>query len=274
MGKRSSSVYVPVRNFFALTFFLSWLIWIPLALSHYDLGPFKVSEGLSSLIRLFGVLMPAVSAVILTAVKGGREGVGELLGRLGIWRVNLSWWLAGIVIYPVLLLASALIYNWVTGEAVPPAKIGSPAELAINIIFLAVAAIGEEIGWRGAALPALQRQFNPLRASLILGILWAAWHLPFWILLGNISEFGVGYIGLNFLFIVPMTFFMTWIFNHSRSSLLLPVAFHLVFNIINVAIIQVTSTVGAYAIFIVLQLLVVIAVSIRIKQPVLFADKA
>lgn len=255
--------------FFNLTFLLSWLIWIPLALAHFGLGPLQIPDELSSIIRLFGVLMPATAAISLTALGGGRKAVRALLARLGIWRVGWGPWLAATAVYPAILLAAGLLYGWASGQPVRLADQASPVALTINIIFLAIATLGEEIGWRGVALPALQRKYSPLRSSLILGVVWATWHLPFWLLLESYDQYGVGYFALNYLFIVPSTAYLTWVFNRSRSSLLLPVAFHLTFNIVNVALVPVTMTLGAFIVFIGLQLLVALAVLPNLKsQPI------
>jgi membrane protease YdiL (CAAX protease family) len=265
----SKTCPVSIKSFFVWTFFLSWLIWIPLALSYYGLGQLRVSEGLSSIVRLVGVLMPAAAAIALTAAAGGRAAVGQLLARLRIWQVGWGWWTAAVVVYPAVLLVSALLYNWLGGKPALAMLRVQPAALLVQILILAIASFGEELGWRGVALPALQRQYSPLKSSLILGLAWATWHIPFWVLLGNLEQFGAGYFGLNYLFIVPSTAYLTWIFNRTCSSLLLPVAFHLAFNILNVAIVPVTTTIGAYALFTVLQSLIVIAVSRRIHRPVL-----
>jgi membrane protease YdiL (CAAX protease family) len=101
--------------------------------------------------------MPAVSATVLTAYSLGRVGVQQLFSRLKIWRVGGKWWLVGIVVYPVLLVVAGLIYNLYNfyvpqlAICILPVEIGS---LIANIIFLSIAAIGEEIGSRGVALPA------------------------------------------------------------------------------------------------------------------------
>jgi membrane protease YdiL (CAAX protease family) len=125
-----------------------------------------------------------------------------------------------------------------------------PVALFVNVLLLALATLGEEIGWRGVALPALQQRQSPLAASAILGLLGGIWHLPFWLLLDTFDQFGVGYLALNFLLVLPMTAYVTWFYNHTRGSLLLPVAFHLAFNIVNVAWLPVTTSIGAFALFI------------------------
>jgi hypothetical protein len=67
-----STRFTPVWQFFGWSFTLSWLIWVPLAMAHYNLGPVGVSEQVSGLVRLLGVLMPALVAMALTARSGGR----------------------------------------------------------------------------------------------------------------------------------------------------------------------------------------------------------
>ena len=256
---------VRAATFFILTYVLSWLVWIPLDLSHFGIGPVRVSEGASGSIRLLGVLMPATAALVLTALSGGRASVRHLLGRLGIWRVGWRWWAAAVLLQPGLLILSGLVYNVLGGTPqIEPAAPVNAVALAINVIFLGLATLGEEIGWRGVALPALQVRRNPLVASAILGILWATWHLPFWLLLDTYTQYGIGYLVLNYLLVLPMTVFITWFFNHSRASLLLPVASHVAFNIVNVVWLPVTLNVGAFALFVGIEWAVVLFVVPRL----------
>lgn len=269
----------PVRpiRFFVVTFLLSWLIWIPLVASHFRVGPFHVAESASNIIRLFGVLMPATSALILTPQAGGREAIRSLLDRLTLWRVGLKWWLAAIVIQPLLLVIAALWLNWIKGR--PVIQITdtiSWGSLVVNAILLLIATLGEEIGWRGVALPALQQKYRPWKATMILGLLWASWHLPFWLLLDTFQQHGVFYLVLNFLFVLPLTFYCTWFFNHGKSSLLLAVAFHVSFNIVNTVLLPVTIHLQAYEIFIALEwiLMVIIFPYLEATQRFQFPETA
>ncbi|MDQ3855586.1 MAG: hypothetical protein M3281_04235 [Chloroflexota bacterium] len=91
-------------TFFVLTFVLSWLVWAPLALSHLGVGPFRIAESTSQSLRLLGVLMSAVSALILTVRPAGRAGLRRLL----VWRVGAGWWLAAVAVQPLLLVAAWL----------------------------------------------------------------------------------------------------------------------------------------------------------------------
>jgi hypothetical protein len=77
-----ATTLVPPWTFFVLTFALSWLIWVPLTLSRFEIRPLHIPAGISSIVRLPGVLMPAIAALLLTARAGGRFAVRRLLGRL------------------------------------------------------------------------------------------------------------------------------------------------------------------------------------------------
>jgi membrane protease YdiL (CAAX protease family) len=255
-----SKTVSPYR-FFLLTYILSWAIWIGLILASS-----VISEGISMIVRLFGVLMPAFSAIALTGYTAGRKGVNQLLSRLRIWKVDKIWKPALIFVYPILLVIAGLIYNVISPESAIsflPLDVGT---LIANIIFLLIAALGEEIGWRGVALPTLQRKYSPIDSSLILGLFWATWHLPFWILIGTLNSFGPVYFAMNFIFIIPTTFFLTWFFNQTRGSLLYPVLFHLIYNIVNVAIFPVTNSVEAFGILIALQFIVVLLIIPAMKK--------
>jgi membrane protease YdiL (CAAX protease family) len=257
-------------TFFLLTYLLSWLIWIPLDLAHFGIGGLSIPEGASNTVRLLGVLMPAVAALILTGLRSGREGLRGLLKRLTIWRVGWKWWAAATMIQPVLLILAALVYNLLLGQPpVTPIPIDSVSAFIITVIFLLIAALGEEIGWRGVALPSLQVRNSALVSSIILGLLWGAWHIPFWLLMDTFDQFGGLYLVLNFL-LLPLTFFITWIFNHTHSSLLMPVVLHLAFNIVNTILLPVTLNVTAFGLFIALNWLAMIPILSRLGHDTRF----
>jgi len=210
--------------------------------------------------------MPMVAALFLTTIYGGRPAMRSLLSRLKIWRVGWKWWIASILVFPALLVLAGILYNLFGGQPFISLLPVTAAVLLANIIFLAIASLGEEIGWRGVVLPALLQRYNPVTASFILGIVWATWHLPFWILIDTLSHYGVGYFVLNYIFIIPITFYITWIFINSKGSLLLPVALHLTFNIINVALFPVTSTTGSFAVFVGLQLVLMFVIILKLRK--------
>lgn len=253
-------------RFFALTYALSWGIWAPLVLSHFGIGPFAIPEGTIALLRLFGVLMPATAALILLR-RAGCGQVAQVLGRFRIWRVGWQWWFAAAIVQPLVLVACGVAYGLLGGDPISPRSFGSVAEVAVTVIFLLIAVLGEEIGWRGLALPALQARMSPLRASFVLGALWGVWHVPFWLLLSTYTQFGVAYLVLNLLFIAPCTAYITWFFNHTGGSLLVVAAFHMVFNIVNTAWLPVTTVIAPFVAFVAIDWVITLAVARHLGRP-------
>jgi uncharacterized protein len=262
---RPSPVVRPL-TFFVVTFLVSWLIWIPLVFSHFGVGPFHISEDLSALVRLLGVLIPSITAILLTLISGKPKAVRDLLKPIRKWRVGWRWWVAAVLVQPALLVISALIYNMIQKDTpVTAVSIDSASGLIISVLFLLLATLGEEIGWRGLALPALEQHHSAFKASIILGLLWASWHVPFWLLLDTFDQYGFAYLALNYIFILLGTFYITWFYNHGRFSLLLPVMFHITFNIVNVALLPVTSSIGAFGIVIAFNFLITLLVARRLE---------
>jgi uncharacterized protein len=251
---------INVTTFFILTFTLSWLIWIPLVLSHFHLGLFSIPENTITLVRLLGVLMPAVSAIVLSSFVIGKTGLRQLFSGFRIWNAGLKWWAAAALLQPALLILAGLIQMGFGKEQLIRNEPTSFMLMAVNIFFLLLATLGEEIGWHGLALPLLQESYSPLKSSLILGILWGLWHVPFWLLLDTFTQFGFGYLALKLLMVLPMTVIVTWFFNNGHGSLLLPVAFHFVFNLVNVIWLPVTLSISAFVIYIIFEWLLALLV--------------
>lgn len=234
-------------RFFVLTFTLSWVIWLPLMLMHLGVLDLGLSQAAITPLALPGVLMPSVAAMILASRGPVRSGIRELLGRLLIWRVG-RWWALVVLMQPAILVLTAVLSNalgW--DESINltyPTSIGA---FLTTFIFLIIAATGEEIGWRGYALPALESAHSSLVSSVILGLAAATWHVPYWILQGILGTYGLGYFVLNYVFVIALTVQLTWIYNRTRSSVLVPVVFHVMFNALNVALLPVTSSIPAFA---------------------------
>ncbi len=237
-----------LQSFLVLTFLLSWAIWIPLVLVRWGVGSIQLPDGANTLLSFLGVLMPAIFAIILTSRVGQAH---SLLSRLFLWRVGWMPWVAAVLVQPALLALTALVYYLIFGE--PPVKMiqqASAGGMVATIIFLLLATLGEEIGWRGLALPALQTQYTALKASVLLAFMYMAWHTLYWLAIGTVEHFGLFYMALNYLFAFPLTLYMSWFYNRGRFSILLAAAFHLSFNMVNTTILPVTANITAYAIFI------------------------
>jgi membrane protease YdiL (CAAX protease family) len=236
--------------FFALAFLLSWLIWVPLALDQLGWLPLGLDQGAVSVIRLFGTLGPALAAALVALVAGGWPAEKALWARLRAWRVGWPWYVAACLFFPALVFAVAGVYRWLPGAAPLPFQVVTPASLMMTGMILVVSVVGEELGWRGFALPRMVLRWPALTASLVLGTLWTAWHLPFWIVLGELDRFGWTYWLMNWAFIVGGTIFITWLMSNTGHSLPLAVLCHWTLNMVNVGYLPITTVVPAYLIFI------------------------
>jgi membrane protease YdiL (CAAX protease family) len=214
-----------VTTFFIITYVITWVILMVAILFPEQFKRIFGEVNLWNPVAPFVIGAPTISATILTAVWQGKSGLRELYSRLIRWRFGLQW-------YALILLGIPFL-GWLAaqaGGAKPVYELTNPA-LAILILLnlLYTGPLCEELGWRGYALPRLLRQFNPLVASLILGIFWGVWHLPSF----YISSLVQSSLSLPaFLFFGLFTsILMTWIFQHTGGSVLAAVLFHYTINV-------------------------------------------
>jgi membrane protease YdiL (CAAX protease family) len=200
-------------SFFVIAFVLSWYPWVLALMRGQTSGP--------------NPLGPLVAAIIVTAVVYGRSGLREFFGRIVRWRVEAKWYAVTFAV-PVLLclIAVAIALCFVPRSQVSILSIEKMRELPERFLFILLfIGLGEEPGWRGFALPQLQIKYSPLIASLILAPLWTLWHMP---LIGN--EFPWPIVAPFVLSVFGATFMLTWIFNRTKGSVLLPMLLHATVN--------------------------------------------
>ena len=217
--------------FFTLAYVLSWSWVIPLAAAHQ-----VVRRGVGWPTHLPALLGPAIAAVVVTTWTMGRPGLRDLGARLVRWRVPARWWLAALS--PVIFLGLALAAMAAAGRALPSvgdfgrfSGIGTVGLTGVLLIIF-VGALGEETGWRGYALPQLQRRFSPLGSSLIIALVWFGWHLPQFLVIATYRDFSpVQYVGM-FLGLACGAIVLTWLYNRSGGSILLVAVWHGLYNVV------------------------------------------
>jgi membrane protease YdiL (CAAX protease family) len=214
--------------YFILAYAISWAIGIPLALAKQGI----IQPIFPQWFHYFVAYGPMISALILTWATQGPPGTKELWRRITSWRVGGVWWLVSLS--PVIIgFALVLVLNLLTKNKVTFVQLGEVhflPSLGIGALFLWILTFGfgEEIGWRGYALPRLQKDFNALIATTILTVFWALWHLPQFFYLFNPS-IAVGWvIGL---FAGAIVF--TWLLNSTEGSILIVAIWHGCFNYIS-----------------------------------------
>jgi membrane protease YdiL (CAAX protease family) len=215
----------PLTTFFLLAFGITWVVWVPRAAATQGL----LSTNLPIVVGEAWTWAPAIAALLAAALTGRRDAVRELRARLVRWRVGWQWYLVVILGPAAFSLAVAGVYALLGGSwaAAAPAALreGPLMLLPLFLVILTLTdGLGEELGWRGFALPRLLTRYNALVASLILGALWALWHLPLvW------TEGASMYQQPVWLFLVDIpakSVLFTWVFLHTRGSVLLAVLLH------------------------------------------------
>ena len=155
----------------------------------------------------------------------------RLLDRYVLWRVGIQWYLFALLGVPLIMVLGTIIYS---GDLPNLRALGGPSYLLSYLTsFVLVCVFGgplfEEGGWRGFALPRLERLHGPLLGTLILGVLWALWHLPEFLSPSWAATSGGGDIlGITTftIFAITVTVAITWVFNNTRASLLLAILVH------------------------------------------------
>lgn len=213
-------------KFVLIAFAFTWAFWLLVMLE---------SRGLISSLPvpalLLGAFGPMVAAVVLTALEGGRAGLRSLLGRVVRWRVAPAWY--GIVLLgPIVLqLVAIALHAMVFGSQLPSlgAMVGTlPIMLALSVYMFIQVGIGEEIGWRGYALPKLQASYSALVSSVFLGLIWTLWHLPLFFI--PTSSYSNTPFWAFLIFLLPFSILISWVFNSTGGSVLLIMILHSVLN--------------------------------------------
>jgi membrane protease YdiL (CAAX protease family) len=200
----------PIVTFFVLTYAISWG-FLPIEAVRFMAGG------------------PLIAALIVIPLTQGWAGLRELGSRMIRWRVRWYWYVVAIGLpLAVVLLTAGL--NVALGAGAPSLvhQFGSVATVlmvfAVRLVNPGDGALGEEPGWRGFALPGLQSTLSPLVSTLILAVLVTGWHVPILFLEegGLQPPILVGYL----LGTVAVTFWYSWLFNHTGGSVLITLVSH------------------------------------------------
>ncbi len=201
--------------FFGLAFAFSWLVWLPAILA--NVGVIKLPlEQYANAFLFVGVFGPMFGACVCVYREKKWSGLRGLLGSLLKVRFHPAWWMA-IVLLPIAIQAVAHFLPFVVGGPIPPRGTSSAREFISTFALVTLLGGGqEEIGWRGYALDRIQSQFNALTSSVLLGAIWALWHLPLWFMPGTSLRFAP--IGSFVIGLLSLSVILTWIYNNTGRS--------------------------------------------------------
>lgn len=243
-----------------LMFLFTW----PIDLANEGLLPFKVPF----LIYLFLGWGFVLASVVMTGLTLGKEGVISLLNRYLLWRVRWKWYVAALFLEPLLIALGVYGNALLTGVAPDFSHLmaykifGKSASLWLFILpfFLTdFLSNGEEIGWRGYALPRLQARYGALTSTLILGLIWGFWHLPKYL-----THFSIPSFAWFMAHTIAVAVLYTWLYNNTKGSLLLVTLFHASSNTMGIFM-PMASTVsgenmGAYVGYILFEIIAAVIV--------------
>lgn len=246
--------------FFIIAFGWMWLINLPRLASVF--GWLDLSELVSSLLGYLALFGPGVAAFLMTRIRSGKPG-GKALWRSG-WQLNFEkiWLLPAILLVPV---SGLLTWGIITmlGEPIEW-QYGAPLPMLIPIGLLIwlINAYPEEYGWRGYALPRLLKEYSPLTASLLLGLIWGVWHLPLHFI-PTTTQYVIP-IWQYLLQTVVLSVLYTWLHSNTNGSVFIASLFHAFSNIAGAAIPYWTTNTGRWVSF---GLLFISAIVIIVTSP-------
>jgi uncharacterized protein len=210
--------------FVALTFALTWGLGVSALVFTDALTALFGEFGPGNPLFILAVYSPALAALALVWRHHGLGGVGSFLRRLTLVRMSAGWWAMLVLGVPLAFYAGAAI----VGELGGPFPFSPWHAVLPALAFTLVLGPVEELGWRGVALPLLQRRLAPLWSGLIVGVIWGVWHLPAFLIGGTPqSDFALGWFLLGAL---AISVIMTAMFNDSRGSILIMGLFHFQLN--------------------------------------------
>jgi membrane protease YdiL (CAAX protease family) len=231
MTSRSSLIALigrhPLLIYVLIAFLWSWAWWIPATLAFKGVLSLSVSW---PMLLIIGGPGPTISAIALTSMLDGIEGMKNLLRKFLTWRVNFAWYLFALITPSALLVCAMAIYTFRGGSLGRIDWDNWPMLLTAIVVALPYGPVSEELGWRGYMLPRLQRSYNPLLSSIILGAIWMLWHTPLFWLPGGAAISGAAITVFAVLwylaYLIGWSILFTWMYNNTHGSVLLAFLLH------------------------------------------------
>ncbi|MGQ9889483.1 MAG: CPBP family intramembrane glutamic endopeptidase [Aggregatilineales bacterium] len=222
----------PISAFFVIAYAFQWTIGGLLVADHQ--GAISAPKSLHY-VSAFG---PALAALIVTAITGGRAGLADLWRRVVRVNVGWRWWLIGLGTPLALGLAAVVVYALSSGTLPPLALfgevdyLGNIGPLAALTLWIATYGFGEETGWRGFAFHRME-QGGWVRAAVVIGVLWGLWHLPYFFYKENFIALGAGGFAGYIVSITMGSLLLAWMYRGGGHSVLLVALWHGLFDFVS-----------------------------------------
>lgn len=209
--------------YFVLAFALSWGLQASLTSRGIRLDSTSAAPWL-----LLVSLAPAIAALMVARLDPDRATFADLSQRAQTWRVSFRWYVAGASASGIAALVGVGLFVLLGGSVTPQLAVLAAAPIVL------VGAVGEEVGWRGLALPGLLARMGPLPASLLLGTAWGIWHTPAQLLDPTTANFAI--IAAFVPQTIGLSILLTWLILHTRGSILAAAVLHAAWNVVGLAL--------------------------------------
>jgi len=173
-----------IKKYQLLSFFaLSYLIMFGVVFTYIYLIPSTPVQRWS-LVWFLSIFSPSISALIISWTIGGIPEIKRLLSGFNRWNVGFFWYFAAVflILAPLVIALIYIALGHPFSGLTPGETIFTMSGTIVYNLFSGP--IAEEMGWRGFALPRLQTKYNALVSSLILGVIWTCWHIPYFYVTG------------------------------------------------------------------------------------------
>ena len=222
-GNARTATAVALR-FFAVTYAVTWMLWIIASALAGAVGAGEWSSpALRELLYLPGTVAPGVVALVFVLRVDGPAAVRRIISRIGAWRLPARWYFFAALYLVSMELIAAAGYRVIRGDW-PAIDLGLWYAIVPAIGVSMWVQAGEEIGWRGFALPTLARDWGIGPASVVVGLVWASWHLPLFFIPGAAPS-GQSFV-LYLLQVVALSVAMAYLYWRTHASLLLVMLMH------------------------------------------------
>lgn len=246
-GLREMMRQHPLLSYFMMAYAFSWIMTIPCILAEWGMLPASIFAPVFVIKAFAG---PFVAALIMVNITEGKEGAARFRRRFFQARAGWQWYLLILLGIPALFFLGIVIQIYYQPGTLVGFK-GFPNNSPIYflvyylinfvIIFFGGGPLAEEPGWRGFALPRLQalygaKRFGPLWAALLLGVIWAFWHLPDFLTRAQGGGPGTGWgtfftnLPIFVVMVVALSIVMAWVYNHTQGSIFIAILLHASIN--------------------------------------------
>ncbi|MEM3365993.1 MAG: type II CAAX endopeptidase family protein [Candidatus Methanomethyliaceae archaeon] len=217
-----------VAYYFALVLLIAGLAYSPWVLSSYGMFPPDYVFPL----MIVGGASPTLAALIIARMEFGKKGADYLFLQFSLKGFQRRWLILSVLLPPALSASAVLL--WIASGGVYSLDFMKSVEFFPILLSNFLVNMWEEVGWRGYALPALQRKYSTLASSLIVGVFWALWHAPHFAVRDSVMAVNYHNFAFFFMFMLIFSISYTWIYNSTKGSLFSVSLYHASTNSANI----------------------------------------